>query len=81
MQSRNSTASDESKTVNVKDSEPVPVGQENGKASGLASPPATTVAVDASEMDPFMVQIDKNDPTRAMVCVFPPPSIFVAGQD
>lgn len=67
MQSSVSIATDGSRTA--KSSEPALVGKENEKAPGLAPTPAATVAADASEKDPFLVQIDKNDPGHAMVCV------------
>lgn len=70
MQSTSSMASDESRTVNLRGSEPAFAGQENEKMSGLATPPTATGVEDAQEEDPFMVQLDKNDPRHARVRIF-----------
>ena len=60
MQSRSSI------TAAIKGSQPTLVDKENE-----APPPTTAVAVAQiiPEADPFIVQINKDDPTHAMVCV------------
>jgi len=60
---------DEPRVVDIKGSGPALVDQENEKVPGLAPTPAATVTV-TPEKDPFMVQVDQNDPSHARVCIF-----------
>ena len=70
MQSTTSFISMESKTVYIGGSEPTLVDLGGGKASGLALPLPSTVTLAEStsgDVDPFLVQIDKDDPNHPRV--------------
>jgi len=54
-------------TVGTKGSEPNLVDSENKRGPNSALAPTTAVVQVAPEADPFMVQIDKDDPNHAMV--------------
>ena len=70
MQSTNSIASDKSRTGDVKGLEPALESQENEKSSGLSLPPIITVVEKIPvEKDPFLVQLDQNDPSHPRVCI------------
>jgi len=71
MKSRNSITGGESRIVDIRGSGPALVSKEDKegeKAPALAPTPAATVAV-TPENDPFMVQLDQNDPSHARVRV------------
>jgi len=54
-------------TVAIEGSDPNLVELEDKRGPNLASTPTTAVVQVAPDADPFMVQIDKDDPNHAMV--------------
>ena len=65
MQSRSSMASSESRIVNIQGSEPTLASPEE-KALARALPPTITTA---TEEDPFVVKLDRSDPSHPQVCI------------
>ena len=67
MQSRSSTIGDELGAANIKVSETTLVTQ--GGTPGSALAPATTVGEVRPEEDPFVINLDRNDPDHPLVCI------------